>query len=121
MRTSNHHLVIAEPPSSDYRLVTYSPLMLATLVKLVTLVTAPARAATLSFEAATGCPSREDFASSVERRGGDWQRAEASQRTFEVAIRRENEAYVGTLKVGGSDGSPEEPRRIQARTCADVV
>jgi hypothetical protein len=111
-------LVIADRPRSDYWLVTYSPLILATLVMLVT---APARAATLSFDAASGCPSQEDFASSVERRGGDWQGAEASQRTFEVAIRRENEAYVGTLKAGGSDGLPVEQRRIEAKTCADVV
>ena len=105
--------------------MTYSPLALVALVALVTLVTlatAPSRAASLSFEAAAGCPSRDDFVSSVARRGGSLEAGDAAERrTFEVVIHREGDAYVGTLTADSDALAQGEERKLRGSTCADVV
>jgi hypothetical protein len=100
-----------------------TPISLSLLTTLATVAAAaPAQPAALSFVAATGCPSREAFLSSVEKRGGDLSALDAAvpRRSFDVAIRREGEAYVGTLTADLGDASKADARTVQAATCDEV-
>lgn len=84
---------------------------------------AQAQPDSLSFVAVGGCPSRAAFLSSVETRGGEVVALDtpATQRAFEVVIRREGEAYVGTLTARLGDAGKTDPRTVQGTTCEEVA
>lgn len=96
---------------------------LLTTLAAATPAAAQARPESVSFVAATGCPSRDAFLASVQRRGGDVTALDSvvPPRRFEVAIRREGQAYVGTLTAELGEAGKADARTVQAATCDEVA
>jgi hypothetical protein len=90
---------------------------------LVLLVSASATAEEhgppLTYLAANGCPSREAFLTSVERRGASWEAQ--TTRTFELHLERDANGFVGKLAVKQADGTSSDERNIVGKSCAEVA
>lgn len=76
----------------------------------------------LDFEAASGCPSQQEFDEAVSTRGGHFARfvAETDRNSVVVRLSSSPEGYAGSLLVQ-LNGNVSQRREVEGRDCSEVA
>jgi hypothetical protein len=71
---------------------------------------------------ATGCPAADDFRAAADARAGHALFGEPADVTIDVTIRRNESAYVATVVLPETAGSPAATRELRSETsCAELA
>jgi hypothetical protein len=113
-------LVIVETRVTHYLPVKAFRLLFAGLAIAPSLAAQPQ--VELSYVAAAGCPSEQQFVAAVSARGADFKASDSGPgpRRLEVEIRQQTSGFAGELRVHGA-GGPSTVRRVDDQECAGVV